>query len=102
MATLIKSDQTVETLTPASGKSFDLKELQSAVEGYIEPIYLDDGTVLLVNEEALLKPEFALRQNCKATLLMMRHSKLALGGAGYLLGNVLHLTRKELGESDEG
>lgn len=33
----------------------DLKSLQRAVGGYIEPIYLGDGTILVGNEEAKLK-----------------------------------------------
>lgn len=33
----------------------DLKSLQRAVAGYIEPIYLGDGTILVGNEEAKLK-----------------------------------------------
>jgi len=32
----------------------DLKSLQKAVGGYIEPIYMDDGTILIGNEEAKL------------------------------------------------
>lgn len=35
--------------------SNDLKSLQRAVCGYIEPIYLGDGTILVGNEEAKLK-----------------------------------------------
>ena len=33
----------------------DLKSLQRAVAGYIEPIYLADGTILVGNEESKLK-----------------------------------------------
>lgn len=33
----------------------DLKSLQRAVDGYIEPIYLGDGTILIGNGEAKLK-----------------------------------------------
>ena len=35
--------------------SNDLKSLQRSVAGYIEPIYLGDGTILVGNEEAKLK-----------------------------------------------
>ena len=33
----------------------DLKSLQRAVHGHIEPVYLGDGTILVGNEEAKLK-----------------------------------------------
>ena len=33
----------------------DLEHLQKAVDGYIEPIYLEDGTVVVGNEEAKLR-----------------------------------------------
>lgn len=107
MAKLIKDDGTEEIFIPYRKKSFDLKPLQEAVEGYIEPIYLDDlgccdscGKVLLVNEEAGIRPEFRGRLNIKATRIVKQHTNLALGG-GYILGNVVQLSRAELGESDE-
>ena len=54
MATLIKTDGTVTTVEPRNGKSFCLEELQHAVGGYIEAVYLPDGKVMIVNEEGKL------------------------------------------------
>ncbi|MCK9459487.1 MAG: DUF3846 domain-containing protein [Proteobacteria bacterium] len=51
MAILYKTDGTQETILPKSGKQFTLAEMQAAVDGYIEPLYLPDGRVLLVNED---------------------------------------------------
>ena len=51
MATLYKTDGTQEVVIPKSGKQFVLAEMQAAVGGYIEPLYLPDGRVLLVNED---------------------------------------------------
>lgn len=51
MAILYKTDGTEEMIAPKSGKQFTLAEMQTAVGGYIEPIYLPDGRVLLINED---------------------------------------------------
>lgn len=53
MAQLIKTDGTVQEVTPANGKGFTLEELQGFVGGYIEPVRLGPGKTMLVNEEGL-------------------------------------------------
>ena len=50
MATLIKIDGTIETLT-----NTNLDTLQKAVGGYIEIVNLPNGRLLVVDEEGLLK-----------------------------------------------
>lgn len=41
-------------MTPANGKQFTLEELQGFVGGYIEIVFLDDNTLMVVNEEGKL------------------------------------------------
>lgn len=51
MATLYKTNGKVKRIFPNDeNKFFDLKELHKLVNGYIEPIQLPDGRVLMVNE----------------------------------------------------
>lgn len=40
---------------PQSGKTFSLSELQGFVDGYIEIVKLNDGKIMVVNEEGKLK-----------------------------------------------
>ena len=42
-------------LSPANGKTYTLEELQEAVHGNIEIIHLNDGRLMVVNEEGLLQ-----------------------------------------------
>tara|TARA_R100001510_G_C7456612_1_gene79040 strand:- start:102 stop:350 length:249 start_codon:yes stop_codon:yes gene_type:complete len=51
MATQIKKDGTRVENCEYRG----LKAKQEAVGGYIEPVYLQDGRIVLVNEEGLLE-----------------------------------------------
>ena len=58
MATIIKITGEKEYIEPASGKVFTLEELQKAVNGLIEIVYLSGkyvGKLMLVDEEGLLK-----------------------------------------------
>ena len=48
---LIKADGTSEEFLPADGEKYALEELQAAVGGYIERLYLPDGRYLLVDED---------------------------------------------------
>lgn len=67
MAKLYKADgsKAVE-IQPANGSDFQLEELQEAVGGYIEIINLDNGMILVVDEEGLLKHK---PMNLKASFL---------------------------------
>lgn len=47
---LIKEDGTEEKVRP-EGESWTLKELQDAVDGYIELLYLSDGRIMVMDEE---------------------------------------------------
>jgi hypothetical protein len=83
-ATLIKADgQTIEVLP--EGKTFSLKELQALVGGYIEMISLNNGTVMVLNEEGKLQD---LPFNESATA-MAHNCGSGIATSDYLVGNVL-------------
>lgn len=66
MAKLIATNGTVKEVKPANGKSFFLHEMQALVGGLIEPVYLEDGKIMVVNEEGLL---IGLDLNAKASAM---------------------------------
>ena len=55
MATLMLTDGTILTVAPKSGKKFKLKEAQDFVKGFVELVYFPDNTMLIVNEEGIIK-----------------------------------------------
>lgn len=84
MATLIKMDGALEIVHPKDGigKPFKLEELQGYVGGYIESVYLDNGTIMLVNEEGMLRH---LDPNPRAALIAKQR----------IVGDVLIVDNKE-------
>jgi len=64
------------------GKKWQLEELQSLVEGYIQIINLGHGRVAVVNEEGKLR---RLPFNEQATFIY----RASTGSVDYLCGNVL-------------
>lgn len=62
MATLFKTDGTVQEIVPA----YDLASLQKLVDGLIEFVYFEDGSAVMVNEEGRL---LGLRTNSAATAM---------------------------------
>ena len=71
-----------EDARPINGKTFTLKELQEAVGGYIEIIRLNDGRIIVVNEDGL---NLNLPVNIEATNILRRdHST-----AQYIVGNAI-------------
>lgn len=69
-------------IMPKDGKFFTLKELQDIVKGYIEIVNLQDGRLMIVNEEGKLD---GLKPNQEATKLYVND---------YIVGDVL-VTPKE-------
>lgn len=67
MAKLITVEGTTKEVTPNNGTSFTLDEMQAFVGGLIEPVYLDDGLTILVNEEGLLN---GMEMNVRASMLV--------------------------------
>lgn len=51
MATLLKSDGTRKEIQPQNGTDFKLEELQAYVDGYIEIVNLQNGEILVINED---------------------------------------------------
>lgn len=80
MATIYKTDGTVEEIQPKNRKDFKLVELQKVVGGYIETIYLKNKEVMVVNEEGKLND---LPLNKKATdyLLAQNYTDAIVGNA---------------------
>ena len=93
MAKIIKPDGTEVELLPADGKKFTLKELQTAVGGYIEmvPQSLHKGHVYCDEEGRIKDPP--KRTNVKATSLCYRSETVPNGFV--LLGDVIFLTEAE-------
>ena len=55
MSKLYKTNGTVVDFNPKQGEQFTLEELQTAVGGYIELVYLPNNEVLVVDEEGMIK-----------------------------------------------
>jgi Domain of unknown function (DUF3846) len=88
MATLLKADGTEQEVTPRWGKKFTLEELQKLVGGYIEPIKLPSG-YMLVNEDGRGK---RLPENALAT---KRLHEIFKRPVITMLGDCLLVSRKE-------
>jgi hypothetical protein len=67
MAKLITEDGMTREVIPSNGESFTLEEMQRFVGGLIEPVYLDDERIILVNEEGLL---LNMPVNMRASMLV--------------------------------
>ena len=83
---LFSADNSIKALE-FKGSHITLKEMQKCVGGYIEFIYLNDGMVLVVNEEGLI---LNLPHNKMATRIL-----LSLGGkANYIVGDTLLISNR--------
>ena len=81
-AKIVYPDKDSEDYTPKNGRTFELEEMQEIVGGYIEIIRLNDGRIIVVNEEGL--PQ-GLPVNIEATNILRRdHST-----AQYIVGNAI-------------
>lgn len=89
MATIPRTDNTQETVHPANGTDFSLKECREVVGGHIEIAHLADGQIMVLNEEGKLD---ILPLNLEATKLYLA------GRIGYdeILGDVLVCAADEL------
>ena len=68
-AKIIYTDKEAEDYTPKNGKTFELTEMQEIVGGYIEPIRLNDGRMIIVDEEGKSKDKAV---NIPATNILRR------------------------------
>ena len=68
-AKIIYTDKEAEDYTPKNGKTFELTEMQEIVGGYIEPIRLNDGRMIIVDEDGKSKGKAV---NIPATNILRR------------------------------
>ena len=68
-AKIIYTDKEDEDYTPKNGKTFALTEMQEIVGGYVEPIRLNDGRMIIVDEDGKSKNKAV---NIPATNILRR------------------------------
>ena len=68
-AKIIYTDKEDEEYTPKNGKTFALTEMQEIIGGYVEPIRLNDGRVIIVDEDGKSKDKAV---NIPATNILRR------------------------------
>lgn len=68
-AKIIYTDKEAEDYTPKNGKTFELTEMQEIIGGYIEPIRLNDGRMIIVDEDGKSKDKAV---NIPATNILRR------------------------------
>lgn len=90
MATIYKTDGTIQTVIPIVGPHFSLKEMQAIVGGYIEIINLSDG-YMVINEEGKI---YKLPINENATALV--HGYGAIFSNDYIVGDALVCSTEEM------
>jgi hypothetical protein len=89
----ITTDGKIDTTTPVlKTAELQLKQLQQFVGGYIELVYMNDGSVFVINEEGML---MGLPANREATRLLRLTGTNVLMANGYLQGPALYLTEAE-------
>ena len=83
MATLIRTNGTTQQIEPKNGTDFKLEELQKYVGGYIDIIRLNNGEILVVNDEG----KYTEEPNEAATKLALEH--VAIFDWDYISGDVV-------------
>ena len=68
-AKIIYTNKEAEDYTPKNGKTFALTEMQEIIGGYIEPIRLNDGRMIIVDEDGKSKGKAV---NIPATNILRR------------------------------
>ena len=68
-AKIIYTDKEAEDYTPKNGKTFALTEMQEIIGGYVEPIRLNDGRMIIVDEDGKSKDKAV---NMPATNILRR------------------------------
>ena len=68
-AKIIYTDKEAEDYTPKNGKTFALTEMQEIIAGYVEPIRLNDGRMIIVDEDGKSKDKAV---NIPATTILRR------------------------------
>lgn len=83
IAVIITVEGDLKPCTPANGRDFKLNEAQKIVGGYIESVYLDDDTIMIVNENG----KFEQIPNPVATIVALK--KGAINQGDYISGDVI-------------
>ena len=81
-AKIVYPDKDSEDYTPKNGKTFGLTEMQEIIGGYIEPIRLNDGRMIIVDEEGKSKDKAV---NIPATNILRRDHYTT----DYIVGNAI-------------
>ena len=81
-AKIIYTDKEAEDYTPKNGKTFALTEMQEIIGGYIEPIRLNDGRMIIVDEDGKSKDKAV---NIPATNILRRDHYTT----DYIVGNAI-------------
>ena len=81
-AKIIYTDKEAEDYTPKNGKTFALTEMQEIIGGYVEPIRLNDGRMIIVDEEGKSKDKAV---NIPATNILRRDHYTA----DYIVGTAI-------------
>lgn len=68
-AKIIYTDKETEDYTPKNGRTFALTEMQEIIGGYVEPIRLNDGRMIIVDEDGKSKGKAV---NIPATNILRR------------------------------
>lgn len=80
----------IEEIRPANGEDFELEEVQSRVEGYMEVVRINDEQIMIVNEEG----KFGKPYNMFATAIAHLHQ--AIAEQDYICGDVVICPSKML------
>jgi len=94
MAKLMRFDDTEETVVPADPQTgFSLGELYTLIGcQMVEAVYLDDGNIMVIDEEGKLRDDFLTRKNRMATLLLSESGGIA---GDFITGNALLCSPEE-------
>lgn len=91
MALILKADGTRKKVQPINGNDFELEELQSFVGGIIDIINLNNGKILVINDEGKL---CGLQPNLNATIVAWMQEVIPQND--YIAGDVLLCNDEEV------
>lgn len=90
IAVIITVEGDLRPCSPVNGSDFKLEEAQKIVRGYIESVYIDDNTIMIVNENG----KFEQPPNAVATMVALK--KHAICEGDYICGDVIICDTKML------
>ena len=90
MAEIIKTNGTRQSVQPANGTDFTLKEMQAIVGGDIELVFLNETEIMVVNEEGKIND---LAYNSATTRIFKENHPSV---SDYIVGDVLVCDNKQI------